>query len=138
VSHFVSIKTKVRDRLALVRALVRMGFSKDQIEVCDAAREMSDYYGGKKMANVIIRSRHSGIPSDIGFEKSKDGVYVAHVDEYKYSGGTHYNAAWQKKLYTYYGVEKAKMELDKQGHKIGVNYFEDVDEKERPRLRVRL
>ena len=41
---------------------------------------------------------------------------------------------WQKKLFTYYGVEKTKIELKKKR----IRFVEDVDEQERPRIRARI
>jgi hypothetical protein len=82
-------------------------------------------------ANVILRRRNlSSASNDIGFERTSDGRYRAHISEYDESIG--YNEQWRNKLYTYYGVEKAKMDCKSRGYK----YVEDVDEQQRPRLRV--
>jgi len=142
MSHYIDILTQIYDRTALVRALERVGF-KNKIEVYDKAQNLHGYQGDtrKQVAHVIIRRQHVGSSAnDIGFEKTKDGPFKAHISEFDSGSGSYsskralYGKDWQNKLYTYYGVEKAKMEFDKKG----MAWEEDVDEKERPRLRVNL
>jgi hypothetical protein len=142
MSHFVNIVTQIKDVQALVRALERMGF-KGQVECHDKAQNLYGYHNDvrKETAHVIIRRKYVGSASnDIGFERTKDGLFVAHISEFDQGTGQYsnhvgkYGQDWQTKLYTYYGVEKAKCEFEKKGMK----YFEDVDEQERPRLRVKI
>ena len=134
MSHFVDIVTMIKDVNALVRALGRVGFSKDKVELHEQADYLYGYQGDKRSqkANVILRRKYVGHASnDIGFERQKDGSYLAHISEYDHGK---YGKEWQDKLNTYYGVEKAKVEFEKKGMK----YFEEVDEKQRPRLRVKI
>lgn len=141
MSHYVGIETQVTDGHALCRALGRMGFSPHQIERFDVGQPLYGYQGDKRKekAHVIIRKKYVG-PSanDIGFEKKDDGHYVAHISEFdqgigEYSGGTgKYGKKWQENLFTYYGVEAAKMGYES-NH---VEYTEDEDEEGRPRLRA--
>lgn len=131
MSHYLDITTQVTDKKALVRALERIGF-KGHVEVHDKAQSLMGYQGDmrRQKAHVIIRKRYVGTASnDIGFLQNPDGRFVSYISEYDSSK---YNAEWQKKLYTYYGVEKAKLEYEN----LGMQYTEDVDEKNRPRLRV--
>jgi hypothetical protein len=140
MSHYLDILTEITDRDALVHALERMGF-KGKIEIHETASYLYGFQGDrrKQKAHVIIRRSFVGSSSnDIGFEKMPDGKFKAHISEYEsatgeYAGGSgKYGQEWQNKLYTYYGVEKSKSEFDRRGLK----YKEDVDEKQRPRLRV--
>lgn len=140
MSHYVDILTEIYDRDALVRALERVGF-KGKIEVHDKAQVLYGYEGiaRKQKAHVILRRRFVGSSSnDIGFEQLPNGRFKAHISEFEsgtgqYAGGTgKYDQKWQDRLYTYYGVEKSKMSFEKKGWK----YKEDVDEKQRPRLRA--
>lgn len=133
MSHYVDVVTQITDRDALVKALGRMGFS-GKIEVHEHAKSLFGYLGDarKQQAHVIIRKRHVGNASnDIGWEKGEDGRYVSHISQFDQG---RYNQQWQDKLYTYYGVEKAKQECDQQG----LEYAEEVDEEKRPVLRVAL
>jgi hypothetical protein len=140
MSHFVEIVTVMTDLKALVRALERVGF-KGKIELHDNPQNLFGYQGDKRKekAHVIIRKQHVGSSSnDIGFEKIANGKIVSHISEFDQGKGQYassrgkYNDEWQTKLCTWYGVEKAKMELEKKG----LAYFEDLDDKERPRLKV--
>ncbi len=133
MSHYIDILTQIYDAKALVRALGRLGFE-NKVEAYEKARNLYGYQGDKRdqVAHVIIRRQHVGqCANDIGFEKTKDGPFKAHISEFD-SKEDKYDDKWQKKLSTYYGVEKAKMEFESKGLK----WEEDVDEKERPRLRV--
>jgi hypothetical protein len=67
--------------------------------------------------------------NDIGFVKTADGTYTAIISEYDSS---FYSQGWLKKLYTYYNVEKAKMDSEAQGHKV----VETVDKQGRIQLEV--
>lgn len=142
MSHYVDIITEIYDIKALVRALERVGF-KGRVEVHKTAQCLYGYMGDlrNQKAHVIIRRKYVGSSAnDIGFERMSDGRFKAHISEYdqgtgQYSGhkGKH-GKEWQNKLYTYYGIEKSKIEFDNKG----MTYKEDVDEKQRPRLRVRI
>lgn len=136
MSHLLDFKTCVTDRTALVRALERMGF-KNKVEVHDKAVLLSGHMidTGRKLANVIVRKQYTGIPADLGFEEKVDAdgntTFVAHIDEYNYSG-MQYNKSWQDKLYTYYNVEKSKMELEAKG----IDYSEQKDDKGRIQIKA--
>jgi hypothetical protein len=143
MSHYVDIVTQIKDLKALIRALGRLGFTQYMIEVHETAMPLIGYQGDSRSqkAHVILRRKYVGSSSnDIGFERMSDGRYAAHISEFDQGTGTYaghegkYGKTWQGKLSAYYGLEKAKMEYDKKGLK----YFEDVDDKERPRLRVKI
>jgi hypothetical protein len=132
MSHYIDIEMQIKDRNALVRALGRMGF-KNKVEIHDDARNLYGYQNDerKQKANVIIRKKFiSSASNDIGFEKQDSGFFTAHISEYDKSIG--YDDKWTTKLFTYYGVECAKQEAEREG----LTYVEDVDEKNRIRLRV--
>jgi len=131
MSHYVDVYTVVRDQDALVKALERMGF-KGKIEVVATAQALVGYEGDKReqKAHVIIRRQHVGAASnDIGFERMPNGQFVSHISEYDQH---QYNQKWQNQLYTWYGVEATKLACDKEK----LRYTEDMDEKQRPRIRV--
>lgn len=131
MSHYVDIETEITDQKALVRALERLGFE-NKIEIHSSTRNLYGYRGDLRdqKANIIIRKKYVGTAAnDIGFEKLSNGKYKAHISEYDHNK---YGEKWQNKLFTLYNVEKSKMECEK----YNLKYTEDVDEKERPRLRI--
>jgi len=141
MSHFVNITTQIKDSKALIKALGRLGFN--NVEYHEKPANLYGYQNDlrKEMANVIIRRKYVGTSSnDIGFEKNSNGLFIAHISEFDQGTGTYsnhkgkYGEEWQNKLYTWYGVEKAKMEFDKYGQ----TYCEDTDDQGRPRLKVRI
>jgi hypothetical protein len=124
MSEFVECKTKIKDRKALIEALMEMGLKKDQIEIHEKAAHLYGYQGDRReeVANVIIRrGAVGGSSNDIGFLKKEDGTYEAIISAFdrgsggnfaKHTGG--YNANWVKdltrkyteKLYTRTAKEK--------------------------------
>ena len=131
MSHYVDVTLEIKDEKALVLALERLGF-KGHVEIYKEAQNLYGYKGDMRpqKAHVILRQQYVGrLSNDIGFERQADGRYHAHISEYD---GKTYDKAWQGKLISYYGIEKAKLECDQKHWK----YKEDVDEKERPRLRI--
>lgn len=132
MSHFVDVETEIKDIDALVKALIKMGFTKEQIEVSTILNRLNNWQGKPTSvyANVIIRKEHIGQhQNDLGFELQSNGRYIAHIDE-----GNDYGTEWQKKLYTHYNVEVAKAEYDS----MGIQYTETVDSKKRIHLEAYL
>ena len=116
MSHFVPIKTTMKDVDSLVDALVSMGFKRENIEVHKTATTIRDYHKDTKKANVAIRKEYTGIPSDIGFEKEADGAFTSHLDDYNYSGDVpRYDDAWSTKLQVHYNVEASKKSFKQNG-----------------------
>jgi len=108
LSHYNSLKTKIKNRDSLVKALCKMGFSQDQIEVHDEATNLYGYQGDmrKQKADVIIRKKYVGQASnDLGFKKTKTGEYEAIISNYDRK---RYNNKWQGKLEMHYGIEQSK------------------------------
>jgi hypothetical protein len=143
MSHYVNVVTIMKDQEALIKALGRLGFDKVKLEVHEKAQNLYGYQGDKRsqVAHIIIRKEFVGSSAnDIGFERQANGSFAAHISEFdqgtgQYSGSEgRYGKTWQGKLVAFYGVEKSKMELTKKGLK----YYEDVDEQQRPRLKVKL
>ena len=142
MSHYLEIETEINHQGALVRALGRMGFE-GKIEVHDSAQNLYGYQGDvrNQKAHVIIRRKYVGnAANDIGFERLENGKYCVHISEFDQGKGFYssakekYGDEWQKKLFTYYGVERAKIEFEKKKMK----YTEEIDEQNRIRLRVRI
>jgi hypothetical protein len=133
MSHLAKFTTKVTDSEALKLALIRSGINASRIEICSEAKVCHGYHKEETFkANVIVR-RSRDFGSDIGWERNADGSFTVHSDAYNYGSDQHYDVAWQTRLETLYGVEKAKLELAAKG----IAYKEDVDEKGRMRLTAR-
>ena len=130
MSHYLEIKTRITNQSALVSALCRMGFTKNQIEVHEKATNLYGYHGDKRaqVANVILRRKNVGASSnDIGFVKTKDGTYEAIISEFD---KRKYNDQWLNKVGTYHGVENAKQAFTAHNW----DYTESVDDKGRIQL----
>ena len=130
MSHNMDVKTKIKDKKALCNALERMGF-KDRYEVYNIPEVLMNYMGTptQDKADIIIRKKYiHRLSNDFGFSMQADGTYKVIVDD----GYIRDNSDWVNRLSTFYGVEKMKIECKNQGHQ----YYEDTDEKNRPRLRI--
>jgi hypothetical protein len=137
MSHFLKIAIACKDEEAIIKALIRMKYPtrhKDyqftksitagMIERHAKPQMLRNYLGNSSDVNAHIVIRHSNIHSytnDIGFEKQADGTYVAHLDDGSF------NQEWQDKFLTYYGVEVAKADMEKNGYTVE----EKIDEKKR-------
>lgn len=141
MSHYLAMETQITDQEALVRALCRSisratskEFTRGQIEVCEPARHLYGYKGDQReqTANVILRRQHvGGSSNDVGFVKGPNGTYSAIVSDFDRENG--YGQPWLTRLYTFYNVEKAKMEMDSRG----VQYTETKDDRGRIQLRAK-
>ena len=130
MSHYVGIKLKINDKTALIRALERLGFQ-DKVEVHEMPANLYGYQGDMRpdKAHIILRRVHVGPSSnDIGFIR-KNGCYEAIISEFDRH---RYGDEWLGKLKALYGVERAKIECQKQG----MRYVEETTEDNRPRLRI--
>ena len=97
----------VKDRDCLIKALMDMGFKKEQIEIHDKATNLHGYQGDtrKQKAHVIIRKQYvGGASNDLGFEHVEGKGFVSHISDYDKS---RYNAKWEKKLMGKYNVHEA-------------------------------
>ena len=132
----------MKNKEALVLALIRNGFAESMIEVHDTPQNLYGYQDDKRAqkAHIIVRRKYVGSSSnDIGFENI-NGTFIAHISEFdsgtgsysSHSSNARCNQGWQNKLGTYYGIETAKLECKKNR----IKYTEDVDEQQRPRLRM--
>lgn len=138
MSHFVNVKTQIKDGNALIEALKRLGFTENEIEVnVKNPIDLKDYMGGlqNKKANVVVRQdalrkKFNYPTNDIGFLCRTDGQFEAIMDD----GYLKHQPKFMTQLTQFYGVEKAKAELRKR--KIG--FVEDMTDKNCPRLRVKL
>ena len=83
MSHFTCIKTQIKNRDALVKALADIGFK--EVEVHETAQHLYGYQGDVRAqtAELIIRRKYLGSASnDIGFKRQKDGQFEAIISEY--------------------------------------------------------
>jgi hypothetical protein len=137
MSHVSKLKTSITNPQALVRALVRIGIPMSRIEIHEQAQQCCGFHKEEKfMANVIVRksTKLARGGCDIGWEKTEDGTYTAHVDDYNYGGGQqHYSSAWQTQVATYSNVETAKIEMEKRD----IEYEEVRDDKNRIQIVAR-
>jgi hypothetical protein len=116
MSHLNAMKTTMRDKEMLIRALCKhMKINRNQIEVHDKVTRIYGYHSEEIFqGNVIVRKEHTGIPSDIGWELKGDS-FVGHVDAYDYQRGKVYDPAWSMGLQQVYNHEVMKQGLTNKG-----------------------
>lgn len=106
MSHFTKIKTKLRDRAMIKKALGRMGLSFEEGEF-NIAR-----YGKSETAQIKLNK-------DVGLSVQKDGTW-AMVGDFYYSSNQklkryyNNNAQFNSDLSTAYAIEEAKETLTSQ------------------------
>jgi len=127
MSHFTSVEVQYKSTDALVEALVKCGFTKDQIEVHAKPIAMRDYHGkstkyvhrdtgdarfrdGDK-AHVIVRAAHVGHASnDMGWYIEKDGTGREIICDYDRGGSDHLRNSQMRSLGVDGWTQKLKAE----------------------------
>ncbi|HEY9666100.1 MAG TPA: DUF1257 domain-containing protein [Coleofasciculaceae cyanobacterium] len=113
MSHFTCIKTQIKDRDALVKALADVGFKK--VEVHETAQHLHGYQGDvrSQTAEVIIRRQYIGQWSnDIGFKQQANGQFEAIISEYDRGN---YSQEWLNHLTQRYGYHALMATAPAQG-----------------------
>ena len=116
MSHFTSIKTQIKDKQALIKALNDVGFK--NLEIHDTAQSLYGYEGDVRpeTAEVIIRRQYIGSSSnDIGFKLQENGEYQAIISEYDRH---RYNQQWLGKVMQRYGYYTLVNSAQEQGFTI--------------------
>lgn len=103
MSHYSKVKTLIKSRACLIKALEDMGFE-GCIEVYDIAKNLIGYGGDtrEQKANVILRRKDvGGASNDIGFILREDGTYEAIISEYDNGNGASSKNKLTKKIRGY-------------------------------------
>lgn len=114
MSHFTSIKTQIKNRDALVKALVDVGF--DRVEVHETSQPLFGFQGDVRpeTAEVIIRRKYLGSASnDIGFKQREDGQFEAIISSY--DRAYRYSQQWLNELTQRYGYHALMATYPEQG-----------------------
>lgn len=130
MSHYNKIKTQLKCKDSILKALDKLGFGKDKLRVHDTAQHLEGYEGRQRpeKAEIIIPRRHvGGAANDIGFKKQSDGTYEAIISDYD---KRRYGTEWQGKLQKHYSVEQTKKAFTANGW----SYQERKDSKGRVQL----
>lgn len=115
MSHYTKVKTKIKKKSALVKALGDLGFTAEKLRVEETAKQLEGYEGRLRdqKAEIIIPRRYvGGAANDIGFKEQADGTYEAIISEYD---SHRYNEPWLKKLNQRYARHNIVEELEEQG-----------------------
>ncbi len=113
MSHFTCIKTQIKNRDALVKALADIGFK--EVEVHETAQHLYGYQGDVRAqtAEVIIRRKYlSSASNDIGFKRQEDGQFEAIISEYDRH---RYSQDWLNGLTQRYGYRALMATAPAQG-----------------------
>ena len=131
MSHLNEYETEMDDQESLISALIRQGFTREQIEVHQRAQTLVGYHGVSdgKVAHVIIRQKNAKIPSDIGWE-FKNKIFLGHVDSYDYtqrSWGSkiRLDDNWSQGLQQCYNQEVIKQGLTDKGYEFRESVSKD-------------
>jgi hypothetical protein len=115
ISHYNRIKTELKNKDSLLKALAKMGYGQEKVELHDQASALYGYQGDTRpqKANIIVRRKYVGsCANDIGWELQDDGTYAAHISDY--DRGRH-GKKWQEDLEMHYGIEQAKAAFSSEG-----------------------
>lgn len=138
MSEMINTVTKLKDKKALIEALVCMGFDVKHIEDNATAVPLYGYQGDFRTAdgrghttdpakamkgNIVIRRKHvGGASNDLGFLKNPDGTYTFTSSAYdrhatigvaKETGG--YNDKWVKRLEGNYNEKLVTRKIREKG-----------------------
>lgn len=105
MSHFTRMRTALRDRRMLARALAELGLT--EVEVHDTPQRLHGYFGGAgaETAEVVIRKKDArGASADIGFARQPDGSFAIVLDA---MDTRRYGSAWLARLTQAYGYVAA-------------------------------
>lgn len=136
MSHYNKIKTKLKCKASLVKALAKMGFDKEKIQVHDTAVHLEGWHGEQRpeTAEIVLPRKHvGGAANDIGFKKQADGTFEAIISDNeggRNQGHGRYGQDWQNKLSKHYSVEQSKNAFTANGW----SYQEKTDPKGRVQL----
>jgi len=114
MSHYTNVKTKLKNKDMLVKALISCGFKSHMIETFDIPVHLRGFQGDERQQLAHIRIKGSGwkgenyvggASNDLGFEQLEDGTYRFHVSRYDTG---RYGKDFQQKLCQNYSVEVIK------------------------------
>jgi hypothetical protein len=97
MSHFLTIRTQIREREQLLQALCELGYQ--HVESHEVAQRLFGYQGDVRpeSAEVIIRRTHIGSASnDVGFKQQESGEFTAIISEFDRS--QKFSTDWLKEL----------------------------------------
>lgn len=115
MSHYNKIKTKIKSKDALKKALQKMGFKENMIQDHDEAQHLTGYAGKQRpeKANIIIDRQYvGGAANDLGWELQEDGTYQAIISDYD---KRRYNDKWCQDLEQHCSIEQAKETFELHG-----------------------
>lgn len=134
LSHYNVIKTQLKNKDSLIKALAKLGFGADKLKVHETAQQLEGYMGDKRKqtAEIVIPRKHVGRgANDIGFKKQEDGTYQAIISDYDGGKGHgRYGTKWRQQLNKHYNIEQSKKAFTANGW----SYQEKVDQKGRVQL----
>ena len=124
MSHWTNMKTQIRDKEALKKALARM-FPEARITENSIVR---GYSGNSKKADVVVEApAKGGFNSfyDLGFTRAQDGTFEAVTDFFGSAKWTGNENQLRQSLTRNYACEVTKSEAEKMGAFVNETTDED-------------
>lgn len=127
MSHYTCVQTQIKDKEAIVKALGRMGFSREKIDISSTPMGMKMYHGGnavdehgkQRMADIRLKGHGwgkeevlDGLCNDMGFCKNSKGSYDLYIDNY--TSGRYKN--FHDTMTNYYAAELVKQKSKELGY----------------------
>ena len=82
MSHFTKVRTEIRDKACLKKALKKLGYAFEEGENVS----LVGYFEHDRTADIVIRKRNLpgrlGTYTDVGFSRNSDGTYELIIDDY--------------------------------------------------------
>jgi hypothetical protein len=112
VSHFTNVKTKIKNRACLVRALEAMSYTVESAEDHQKV-QVRGYQGKLEDADLKVKVSNT---YDIGFKLTADGTYqiVSEDEMLEYSTGFTLDE-FTKRVTRGYAYQTVKQEIEKKG-----------------------
>ena len=126
MSQYLKVTTQAKGCAeSLVRTLIEMGCTREDIEICEERRSLVGYAGKirSQKAHVIVKKdsvcklvgRTHSASNELGFEKNADGTWSVWASKFDKGIGI-MTKSWQSKWLSEWAVQKVGMEAEKKGY----------------------
>lgn len=134
MSEMQKVKVNFNDQAMIVESLKEMGFVP---QVHEEAVQIRTYYASQeRKANIVIPKEQFNGMADAGFERTSDGSYVFHVDDYDWGKNNRLAKIDLKKIKHNYTKVKIKKHVSQTTDYTLIG--EEIEEDGSTKLRLRI